>query len=561
MSTAPADFDAIVVGSGITGGWAAKELTERGLKVLMLDRGRMVEHGKDYPTEHQAPWEQPLRGKPIKDLYKNEYPVQSKNYLFNETTRHFFNNDAQYPYANPDAFTWFQSGVVGGRSLLWGRQVYRWSDLDFEANKSDGHGIDWPIRYEDIAPWYSKVERFIGVSGQAEGLPHLPDSEFLPPMAFNVVESHVKTVIADQFRDRIMTIGRAAVLTQPHQGRAACHYCGPCHRGCSAGAYFSTQSSTLPAARATGNLTLRSNAVVDSIDYDATSGRATGVNVIDSNTFVRRRYTAKLIFLCASTIGSTALLLNSRSEPFPNGLANRSGTLGHYLMDHTYRTGATGVFPQFTHTLDRGNRPNGIYIPRFQNIDKQDRDFLRGYNFQGAARKLPLLAQANATTGFGAEYKHSLRNGPWIMYLMGFGECLPNSNNRLELDHNKKDRYGIPQVRFHFEWSENEHKIRADIMREAEAMLVAAGAVGVNAFNNVGLAGEAIHEMGTARMGDDPTQSVLNRWNQSHDVPNLFVTDGACMTSSSSVNPSLTYMALTARAADYAAAQLASGTV
>ena len=556
------DFDAIVVGSGITGGWAAKELTERGLKVLMLDRGRMVEHGKDYTTEHQTPWERPFGGKPLRDLYEQDYPVQSQNYLFDETTRHFFNNDSENPYANPDDFTWFRGGVVGGRSLLWGRQVYRWSDLDFDANKLDGHGIDWPIRYNDIAPWYRKVEQFIGVSGQSEGLSHLPDSDFLPPMEMNAVEQHVKRSIESHFDDRIMTIGRAAVLTKPHLGRGACHYCGPCHRGCSAGAYFSTQSSTLPAARATGNLTLISDTVVDQVQYDPATQRVTGVTTVNTQTLARSTYSAKLVFLCASSIASAALLLNSRSEQFPKGLGNRSGALGRYLMDHTYRTGATGVFTEFNDIIDRGNRPNGIYIPRFQNVNKQDRDFLRGYNFQGSAIRMPLQAQALATPGFGAEYKHSLRRpGPWIMYLMGFGECLPNKNNRIELLHAKKDRYGIPQIQFHFEWSDNEHKIRADIMKEAEAMLRSAGAVAINAFNRVGLGGEAIHEMGTARMGNDPSESVLNGWNQSHDVPNLFITDGACMTSSSSVNPSLTYMALTARAANYAADQLRDGTI
>ena len=554
------DFDAIVIGSGITGGWAAKELTEQGLKVLMVDRGQMIEHGKDYITEHQPPWADPLRGKPLRDVYQQDYPVQSRNYLFDETTRHYFNNDKDNPYANQDEFTWFRTDVVGGRSLLWGRQVYRWSDLDFGANLADGHGIDWPIRYQDIEPWYRKVEEFIGVSGQAEGLAHLPDSVFLPAMSMNVVEEHAKAKIEQHFDDRIMTIGRAAVLTRPHLGRGACHYCGPCHRGCSVGAYFSTQSSTLPAARATGNLTLLANTAAERIDYDSSLQRATGVTTVNTQTLERKRFSAKLIFVCSSSIASAALLLNSRSEAFPTGLANRSGTLGHYLMDHTYRTGATGVFTQFNDFIDRGNRPNGIYIPRFQNIGKQDRDFVRGYNFQGAAMRIPLQAQALSTPGFGADYKHSLRTpGPWIMYLMGFGECLPRYENRMELLHDKTDRLGLPQIRFHFEWSDNEHKIRADIMREAQAMLEAAGAVAINPFNWVGLGGEAIHEMGTARMGKDPASSVLNKWNQTHDVPNVFVTDGACMTSSSSVNPSLTYMALTARAANYAAQQLAEG--
>ncbi|MEX2366454.1 MAG: GMC family oxidoreductase, partial [Pseudohongiellaceae bacterium] len=372
-------FDAIVVGSGVSGGWAAKELTEKGLRVLMLDRGRMVEHGKDYTGEHMPPWEISFRGKPLRELYEEEYPVQSTQYAFSETTRHFYNNDKDNPYIDQGKdFVWYRAGVVGGKSLLWGRQVYRWSDLDFEANKKDGHGVDWPIRYQDIAPWYSHVEKFIGVSGQAENLPHLPDGEFLPPFEMNVMEKAFKARLEENYDDRILTMGRSAVLSQPHNGRAACHFCGPCHRGCSAGAYFSTQSSTLPAARATGNLTLISDAVVEGVDYDPETKRASGVRVIDANTLERTTYTGKLVFLCASTIGSTQILMNSRSEHFPNGLANRSGALGHYLMDHTYRTGAAGIFPsEFKDKVVYGSRPSGIYIPRFRNLnDEDDADFV-----------------------------------------------------------------------------------------------------------------------------------------------------------------------------------------
>ncbi len=560
MTTQTAQFDAIVIGSGVTGGWAAKELTEKGLKVLMLDRGRMVEHIQDYVGEHKKPWEIPYRNKPLRDLYADEYEVQSKQYAFDETTRHFYNNDKKNPYANPDGFTWFRAGVVGGKSLLWGRQVYRWSDLDFEANKKDGHGVDWPIRYKDIEPWYSYVEKFVGVSGQAEGLPQLPDSVFQKPMNMNVVEKHVKGKIAEHFDDRMMTIGRVAVQTEPKNGRGECHYCGPCHRGCSAGAYFSTQSSTLPAARATGNLTLVSDAVVEGIDYDPATKRASGVRVIDANSLQKTRYTSKLVFVCASTIGSTQILMNSKSEAFPNGLANRSDSLGRYLMDHTYATGAMGFFMGFNDKIDFGNRPNGIYIPRFQNVNGQEKEYLRGYNYQGGAMRPGLTGQAMNTPGFGADFKHSLRTpGPWMMYLGGFGECLPNKDNRMVLLENKKDRYGIPQIQFDFKWGKNEDMIREDIMKEGEAILKAAGAVGVRSFNSTGLAGEAIHEMGTARMGRDPNTSVLNGWNQAHDVPNLFVTDGAAMASASCVNPSLTFMALTARAVDYAVKQLQQG--
>lgn len=564
MTTNP-QFDAIVIGSGVSGGWAAKELTEKGLKVLMLDRGRMVEHGKDYPTEHMPPWKIPFRGKRLRELYAEDYPVQSQLYVFNETTRHFFSTDKDHPYVyEPGGFLWYRPEVVGGRSLLWGRQVYRWSDLDFEANKRDGHGIDWPIRYRDLAPWYSHVEKFIGVSGQAEHLPHLPDSEFLPPMEMTVAEKHVKRGIEQHYSDRIMTIGRVAVITRPHNGRGACHYCGPCERGCSVGAYFSTQSATLPAARATGNLTLKSDSVVESIDYDPETRRASGVRVIDARTGERMVYTGRIVFLCASTVGSTQILLNSRSASFPNGLANSSGVLGHYLMDHTLGTGAAGMVPGYLDKVMLGNRPNGIYIPRFRNLDGQDEDadFLRGYGYQGGSMRMGLQAMSGQIPGFGAEYKHALRNpGPWMMFLTGFGECLPYRDNRIVLDERKRDRFGIPQVRFHFDFRENEEKMRLDIARQGEEMLKAAGLTNTSSFIHHSKGGEGIHEMGTARMGDDPRESVLNRWNQAHDVPNLFVTDGSCMTSASCVNPSLTYMALTARAVDYAVKQLSAGAI
>lgn len=565
MTELNAQFDAIVVGTGITGGWAAKELTEKGLKVLMLERGKMVEHGKDYPTEHMPPWQIPFRGKPLRELYEQDYFVQSQNYAFNETTRHFYNKDSENPYVyDPKQFLWFRADVVGGKSLLWARQVYRWSDLDFEANKKDGHGIDWPIRYKDIAPWYSHVEEFIGVSGQALNLPHLPDSEFLPPMELNVVEKHVKAEIERQYPGRILTIGRTAVLTQPHKGRSACHYCGPCERGCSAGAYFCTQSSTLPAAERTGNLTLKADSLVSAIEYDAGAKRATGVRVIDTRTRTRTTYSAKMIFLCASTVASTQILLNSKSESFPNGLANSSGVLGRYLMDHTSATGALGVFSGFEDKVVFGNRPNGIYIPRFRNLDGEDEevDFLRGYGYQGGASRMNWSQMGARVPGFGAEFKHALRTpGPWIMFLGGFGECLPYARNRMTLDVRKTDSFDVPQVRFEFQFGENEAKMREDIARQAEAMLKSAGAIFAVGRVTESVGGQAIHEMGTARMGENPRESVLNRWNQAHDVANLFVTDGSCMTSNSCVNPSLTFMALTARATDYAVQQFTDGLI
>jgi choline dehydrogenase-like flavoprotein len=550
-------FDAIVVGSGITGGWAAKELTERGLKVLMLERGRYIEHGKDYIGEHMPPWQVPFRGRPLRELYAREYPVQSACYAFDETTRHFWNNDLQNPYVvdKKKPFHWMRANVVGGRSLLWGRQVYRWSDLDFEANSKDGHGCDWPIRYADIKDWYSHVERFIGVSGQAEYLPHLPDGEFLPPMELTTVEKAVKQKIEAAFPGRKMTIGRVAVLTRAHNGRAPCHYCGVCHRGCSGGSYFSTLSSTLPAAMKTGLLTLQADSIVEKLDYDPITKRITGVRVVDAQTKARTTYTARLVFLCASTVGTIQILLNSRSDAFPNGLANRSGTLGRYLMDHTHPTFVMGLMPGYKEAYVEGLRPNGIYIPRFRNLAGQDADaqFIRGYGFQGGAFRVDWRGTAMQTAAFGADFKRSLREpGPWMFTLDTFGECLPYKDNRVELHSTRVDRYGIPQVSFDFEIRANERKMGEDAARQAESMLKAAGAERTFKVDLKYVGGDAIHEMGGARMGHDPRESVLNAWNQAHDVPNLFVTDGSCMTSSSCVNPSITYMALTARAVNYA---------
>ncbi|WP_372778263.1 GMC oxidoreductase [Litorivivens sp.] len=565
-ATQTQDFDAIVVGSGISGGWAAKELTEKGLKVLVLERGAPIRHGLDYKGEHMPPWKIPYAGKPLRELYKEEYPIQSKVYAFNETTRHFFNNDKNNPYVyNPSKpFNWKRADVLGGRSLLWGRQVYRWSDLDFEANKRDGHGIDWPIRYKDIAPWYSYVEKFAGVSGEKLNLPHLPDGEFQKPMNLNAVERTAKERIEKQYPGRVMTIGRAAVQTEPKNGRGACHYCGPCERGCSAGAYFSSLSSTLPAAEKTGNLTIRADSVVENLEYDKASGKVSAVNVIDANTKERIRFTGKLVFLCASTIASTQILLNSTSEHFPNGLANRSGVLGRYLMDHTSEVGSFGVIPGFMDKYTIGNRPNGIYIPRFRNLPGQDEsvDFIRGYGIQGGSMRMNWAQMHHQISGFGARFKQALRApGPWVFFMAGFGEHLPDKNSRMMLSHTKRDRFGIPQVEFDSAFGDNEERMRKDILEQTAAMLKAAGARNVMSFDGNSPPGGAIHEMGTARMGEDPTQSVLNRWNQAHDIPNLFVTDGSCMTSSSCVNPSLTYMALTARAADYAVTQLRAGKI
>ena len=557
--------DAIVVGSGISGGWAAKELAEKGLKVLMLERGKPLTHGRDYVGEHQPQWQRPNMGMRPRELYDQEYEVQSTSYAFDETTRHFWNNDQENPYDfDPDEpFHWMRADVVGGRSLLWARQSYRWSDLDFEANKLDGAGIDWPIRYRDIAPWYAHVERFIGVSGEKLGLSHLPDGEFQKPMQMNVVEDYVAKKIAQRFPGRVMTIGRTATLTEPLPGRAACHYCGPCHRGCTPGSYFSSLSSTLPAAQATGNFSLRANALVESLEYDPVAKRVRGVRVVDTQTGERSRIAARVVFLCASTVGSTQILLNSPGANGGRSFANESDALGRYMMDHTYQAGARGIIPGFEEYYPYGYRPNGIYIPRFRNVQGDDEvGFTRGYGYQGGAQRIGWHELVSRTPGFGAEFKNSLRTpGPWRMSLGGFGEILPYAHNTMRLHKRKTDRFGIPQVTFHFEFGENERRHREDLVEQAALMLEAAGATDIQRYSWPMIGGAAIHEMGTARMGHDPREAVLNAHNQAHAAANLFVTDGACMTSSSCVNPSLTYMALTARAADYAVTQLQAGAI
>ena len=559
------EFDAIVIGSGITGGWAAKELCEKGLKVLVLDRGKVITPEKDFTTALIPPWQIHLRGLPDRQVWETDYPVQSQSYAFDETTRHFFNNDRTNPYVyDPQQpFIWTRAGVVGGKSLLWNRQVYRFSDLDFEANQRDGHGNDWPIRYRDIEPWYSYVERFVGVSGEALGLPHLPDSEFQPPMELNHVEKVLRQSLKTHYDNRHLTIGRVAIQTEARNGRGACTYCFKCERGCTFNAAFSSLNATLPAARATGNLTLRGDSVVEAIDYDPQTARASAVRVIDAQTGARSRVSARLIFLCGSTVGSTQILLNSTSEHFPNGLGNRSGVLGHYLTEHITPDGAYGIVPGYLDKYPYGYRPNGLYIPRFRNLsaDGEGLDFVRGYNFQGGAMRPGWDLNHKLIPGFGKEFKQAMHGpGPWVLFLGGFGEVLPRYDNRVYLHPTLKDRYGIPQVAFDFRYGANEAALRADMLREAKTMLELAGAVGVQTFSNH-QPGRSIHEMGTARMGDDPATSFLNRWNQSHEVPNLFVTDGSCMPSASCVNPSLTFMALTARAADYAVQQLRAGQI
>jgi len=563
------EYDAIVIGSGITGGWAAKELTEKGLKTLVLERGRPITHGKDYITEHKGAWEFKFHGRGDRKLFEAEYPIQSRSGPVREDNVHFFINDKEHPYVQVKPFTWVQGNQVGGRSLTWGRQSYRWSDLDYEANLKEGIGVDWPIRYKDIAPWYNYVEDFIGVSGQAEGLSQLPDGHFLPPMEMTCAEKHVKEAVERTFPERTMTIGRTAILTQPHNGRGACHYCGPCSRGCSVGAYFSSLSSTLPAAEATGNLTMRPFSLVHSLIYDEEKDRVTGVRVVDYNTKEVLEFFGRLVFLNASTLGSTRILLNSKSPRFPNGLANSSGALGHYLMDHHFRVGARGTVPGFEDKYYHGVRPNGIYIPRFRNIDKKTKmaDFVRGYGFQGGAGR-ESWGRGISMPGLGADLKQALHEpGPWRMGLTAFGEMLPQYENFVELDPGKKDAWGIPLLRIDCGYSDNEMAMRKDMAATAAEMLEAAGCTDVEPYDNFtegGVGAEpglGIHEMGTARMGRDPKTSVLNAHNQAHDVPNLFVTDGACMTSTACQNPSLSYMALTARAVDYAASEMKNGNI
>jgi len=553
------EFDAIVVGSGISGGWAAKELTEKGLRTLVLEAGPPIVPARDY-VEHVQAYSLPYRGYGNLRKLREQQPIQSLTGSCNEWSSKFFVNDRENPYHNdPDKpFAWIRGRHVGGRSIMWGRQVYRWSDLDFEANAKEGLGVDWPLRYADIAPWYSYVEKFIGVSGQAEGLAHLPDGEFLPPMQLNCAELQVQEAMARRWRrERLMTIGRCAVLTRPHQGRAACHYCGPCERGCITHSYFSSIGSTLPAAAATGRLTLRPNSVVAQVMYDERADRATGVRAVDAATMQTLEFRSRVIFLCASALESARILLNSKTARFPTGLANSSGELGRNLMDHPFGAGANGTLPGMEDRKTFGNRPNGIYVPRFRNVTDKHPQFVRGYGFQGGAARRD-WGRGATTPGFGAQFKNALLKslGPWSLWLGGWGECLPRPDNFVALHPTLKDKWGIPALHIQCTWGANELAILKDVQVTAAEILEAAGAKDIETFNDELLPGLCIHEMGTARMGRDPKTSVLNGWNQSHDVPNLFVTDGACMASSGNQNPSITYMALTARACDHAVEQL-----
>ncbi len=551
-------YDAIVIGTGISGGWAAKELSEKGLKTLVLDRGRMVNHVTDYPTMAKHPWELPLGDRLTEEELKF-YPVQNRTgYTMRQSTKHWWVNDLENPYTEIKRFDWIRGYHVGGRSLLWGRQSYRLSEIDFTANARDGIAVDWPIRYKDVKPWYDYVESYIGVSGENLGLEQLPDGQFLPAMELNCLENHVKDSIKENFPNRVLTIGRVAHITAalPNSTRGTCQYRNLCIRGCPYGAYFSSNACTLPAAEKSGNMTLRPNSNVTEIIYDEEKGKATGVRVLDSETGQQVEYSARIIFLNASTLGSTQILLNSKSNRFPNGLGNDSGELGHNLMDHHFRVGANGDYDGFEDNYYSGRRPNGFYIPRYRNLGKEKRDYIRGFGYQGGASREGWWRGVKELT-LGKELKEMVSApGIWTMGMTGFGECLPYHENSVTLNTDKKDKYGLPTLTIDCEFKENEIKMRKDMANDAAEMLDAAGLKNIRTWDDIGGLGLGIHEMGTARMGKDPKTSVLNKWNQIHACKNVFVTDGAFMTSAACQNPSLTYMAMTARAADYAANEM-----
>lgn len=549
-------YDAIVVGSGISGGWAAKELTEKGLKVLLLERGRNIEHVKDYVSANKEAWDFPHRGRRTQQMI-HDYPNLKRDYPLNETNLDYWCKDSEHPYTEVKPFYWFRGYHVGGKSLMWGRQSYRWSDLDFEANAKDGFGVDWPVRYKDIAPWYDYVEKFAGISGNKDGLAVLPDGQFLPPMDMTCVEKDVAARIKEHYKgERAMIIGRTANLTVPHEGRTNCQFRNKCWLGCPFGGYFSTQSSTLPAAQKTGNLTLRPFSIVTKVLYDKDKKRATGVEVLDSETNKTIEYKSKIVFLNAGTLNSAWILMNSATDVWPDGLGSSSGELGHNLMDHHLGTGASGKVEGYEDKYYFGRRANGIYIPRYRNVGNDKRDYLRGFGYQGGGTREGWGRQV-AEFSIGADFKDAITEpGSWTMGMGGFGEMLPYHDNKISIDKNKKDKWGLNVLAIDCELKENEKKMRKDCVADAVEMLTAAGVKDVKGWDGDGTPGKGIHEMGTARMGRDRKTSVLNGNNQVWDAPNVFVTDGAFMTSASCVNPSLTYMAFTARAAAFAVEEL-----
>ncbi len=555
------EYDAIIIGSGISGGWAAKELCENGLKTLVLERGRMIEHIKDYTTANLDPWDFEFRGELTKKIKERKAKQGRTGYVTKPASEHFFVDDIDHPYSETKRFDWIRGYHLGGRSITWGRHCYRWSSMDFKANKNDGFGVDWPIRYEDIAPWYDKVEEYIGVQGENMDLPQLPNGKYSPPFGFNCVEEYLREKVAENFDDRIIGHARTAHITgdAKHEGRSKCQYRNRCIRGCPFGGYFSSLSSTLPAAEKTGNMTIRTNSIAYKIEYDDKTKLATGVKVIDTLTKEKLFFKSSIIFCCASSIASASILMQSKSERFPNGLGNDSGELGCNIMDHHLEIGASADAPEgFEDEYYKGRKPAGFYIPRFVNLGdgKTDKkNYKRGFGYQGNASRQG-WTRGIAEMSYGKDLKNELlKPGKWRIGMTGFGECLPYHENKMTLDYDNLDQWGLPTINFDCEFKENEANMRVDIKAEAIAMLKAAGFKEVRGHDNPSFIGNGIHEMGTARMGRDPKTSVLNDYNQVHTVKNIYITDGACMTSSACQNPSLTYMALTARAANHAAEQ------
>jgi choline dehydrogenase-like flavoprotein len=557
-------YDAIVVGSGISGGWAAKELCEKGLKTLLLERGRNVEHLKDYPTATMNPWDFKHRGK--LDQIKRDNPIMGKCYALDEGTEHFFVKDDVHPYVQEKPFDWIRGYQVGGKSLIWARQTQRWSSFDFEGPGRDGFAIDWPIRYKDIAPWYSHVERFAGISGAKDGLETLPDSESLPPFEMNCVEKEIAGKISAAYTDRNVINGRCAHLTKPapihtQQGRGQCQARHLCYRGCPFGAYFSSNSSTIPWAMKTGNLTLQPNSVVHSVIYDDTKGKVTGVRVVDAETKKMTEYYAKIIFLNAACLNTNLIAMNSTSKRFPTGLGNDNGLLGKYMAFHNYRGTITANMEGFENNYYYGRKPTQAMMPNFRNVRKQETDFLRGYMVHYSAARTG-WQKGLGMEGIGADFKNALTEpGSWNVFMMIQGEHIPQESSRVYLHPDLKDQWGIPQLVTDIDFNDNDQKILADFHQQGSEMLEKAGAKNIKQHDSKQAPGLDIHEMGGIRMGTDPKTSLLNKWNQFHHAPNVFVTDGSCMVSTSTQNPSLTYMALTARAVDQAVSQLKKGEI
>ncbi|MCZ4222995.1 GMC oxidoreductase [Pedobacter rhodius] len=551
-------YDAIVIGSGISGGWAAMELCKKGMKTLLLERGRDVRHIVDYPTANLHPWDFKF-GMNNTNIDKESDPVQSNAY--SPASKHFYIRDQDQPYIQDKPFNWFRGNQVGGRSLTWGRQCYRLSDLDFEANVKEGVAVDWPVRYKDIAPWYSYVESHIGVSGQKENLKQLPDGEFLSPMELNCIEKHLAQSIKKNDQNRLLTIARVANLTRGWDNRGPCQNRNLCERGCPFGGYFSSNSSTIPAAMATGNLTLRPHSIVTDILYDEQKQKAKGVRIIDALTNEVLEFSSKIIFVNASTIATASILLNSTSNRFPNGFGNDSEQVGHNLMDHHSSAGASGAHDGYSDLYYKGRRPCGFLIPRFRNLSgSENHNFSRGYNIQGHGEREEWGDKSGHLTGIGKDFKAQLTTpGAWTVWMAGWGECLPYYENTVSLDKSIKDKWGQPIIKIDFSFKTNENDMMDDIKNTSVQMLENAGFKNVNGFNYNKPGGSTIHEMGTARMGKDAKTSVLNGYNQMHDVRNVFITDGSFMTSSACQNPSLTYMAFTARACEYAYQQLKKG--